>query len=225
MLNIRQEESNENLNIIDLSQDIDNNTQVFPGSPNVSLLQWSTFETHKYASEAIFCSTHIGTHIDAPYHFNKDGITVDKISLEKLVIYKNIKVIKTNKSENESIKVYDLEVHEIKPNDTILINTNWSRNRHSKKYFEANPGLSVEAAEFLAKKSINLIGIDSPSIDPAFDLEFRSHKTFSDNDIPIIENLTNLEMLLDKSNFTFIALPLKLKDCSGSPVRALAILE
>jgi len=75
----------------------------------------------------------------------------------------------------------------------------------------------------LAEIEINLIGIDGPSIDPAIDHDFNSHRIFSANDIPIIENLINLDRLLNKK-FTFMALPLKLKNCSGSPVRALAIM-
>lgn len=212
------------MNIIDLSQDIDINTQVFPGSPNVNLLKWTNFETHKYASEALFCSTHVGTHIDAPFHFNKNGITVEKIPLERLVIDNNIKVIKIDKGENESIEVHDLDNYNINANDTILINTNWSNNSKLKKYFEMNPGLSEEAAMYLAGKRINLIGIDSPSIDPAYDTEFISHKIFSNNNILIIENLINLDKLLGKNYIKLIVLPLRLKECSGSPVRALAVV-
>ena len=212
------------MNIIDLSQDIDINTQVFPGSPNVNLLKWTNFETHKYASEALFCSTHVGTHIDAPFHFNKNGITVEKIPLERLVIDNNIKVIKIDKGENESIEVHDLDNYNINANDTILINTNWSNNSKLKKYFEMNPGLSEEAALYLADKKINLIGIDSPSIDPAHDTRFISHNIFSNNDILIIENLINLDRLLDKNYIKLIVLPLRLKECSGSPVRALAVV-
>lgn len=107
-------------------------------------------------------------------------------------------------------------------NDTILINTNWVLNRSLDKYFYKNPGLSEAAAKYLAEAEINLVGIDGPSIDPATDHDFNSHRIFSANDIPIIENLINLDKLLKK--FTFVALPLKLKDCSGSPIRALAII-
>ena len=79
------------MQIVDLTQEIDECIQVFPGSPRVSLLQWSNYETHKFASEAIFCSTHVGTHIDAPYHFNMSGSTVEKISLEKLIVQARFK--------------------------------------------------------------------------------------------------------------------------------------
>lgn len=211
------------MHIIDLTLEIDEHVQVFPDSPKVNILQWSNFDNHKYTSEVLFCSTHVGTHVDAPYHFQKHGITVEKIPLSRLTISENIKVLKIEKEDDEKIEVDDLRNYYIMKNDTILINTNWVLNRALDKYFNKNPGLSEAAAKYLAETEINLVGIDGPSIDPATDHDFNSHRIFSANDIPIIENLINLDKLLNKK-FTFMALPLKLKNCSGSPVRALAIM-
>lgn len=212
------------MQIIDLTQEIDESTQVFPGSPKVSLLQWSNYESHKYASEVIFCSTHIGTHIDAPYHFKRGGCTVESISLDKLIVRDKIKVLRIEKKDDEKIEIDDLDNQQIMENDSILINTDWSKYKNMDKYFTKSPGLSKAAAEYLAKIKINLVGIDSPNIDPASDREFSSHKIFSESNTPILENLTNLDKLLNKK-FTLIALPLKLKNCSGSPIRAVAIQE
>ena len=212
------------MQIVDLTQEIDECIQVFPGSPRVSLLQWSNYETHKFASEAIFCSTHVGTHIDAPYHFNMSGSTVEKISLDKLIVQDKTKVLKIEKKDDEIIEIDDLKNHEIMENDSILINTNWSKNKDLDKYFSNSPGLSKAAANYLAEIKINLIGIDSPNIDPATDNEFSSHKIFSESNILVIENLMNLDKLLN-SRFTLIALPLKLKNCSGAPIRVVAIVN
>ncbi len=200
------------------------NTQVFPGSSNLKVLQWSNYDLHGYDSEMIFTSTHIGTHIDAPIHFNPSGESVEKISLRKIVILDNVKVLKITKDDDENIEVNEIKKYGIKKNDTILIHTSWSSNRFKDKYFKKNPGLSKLAAEYLADLKINLIGIDSPSIDPAFDKKFNSHKIFSAKNIPIIENLINLGKI-DKDDFIFIALPLKLKNCSGSPIRAIALIK
>ena len=211
------------MQIIDLTLEIDEHIQVFPDSPKVNILQWSNFDNHKFASEVLFFSTHVGTHVDAPYHFQKHGMTVEKIPLNRLTITENIKVLKIEKEDDEKIEVNDLRNHTIMKNDTILINTNWVLNRALDKYFNKNPGLSETAAKYLAEAEINLVGIDGPSIDPATDHDYNSHRIFSANGIPIIENLINLDKLLNKK-FTFVALPLKLKNCSGSPVRALAIM-
>ena len=177
-----------------------------------------------YDSEMIFTSTHIGTHIDAPIHFNPSGESTEKISLKKTVILDNAKVLKIIKDDDENIDVNEIKEYNIKKNDTILIYTGWSSNRFKDKYFKKNPGLSKLAAEHLIDVGINLVGIDSPNIDPAFDKKFNSHKIFSSKNIPIIENLINLDKI-NKDNFIFIALPLKLKNCSGSPIRAIALIN
>lgn len=212
------------MNIIDLSQELDEDTQVFPGSPNLKVLQWSNYAIHGYDSETIFTSTHIGTHMDAPSHFNPGGISVEKIPLEKIVILNKAKVLRIKKYDDAKIEPNDLKEFDIEQNDTLLIYTGWSLNRQKDNYFKNNPGLSKLGAEYLADLKINLIGIDSPSIDPAFDKEFNAHRIFSIKNIPIIENLVNLDKI-NQDSFTFIALPLKLKYSSGSPVRAIALIN
>jgi len=66
------------------------------------------------------------------------------------------------------------------------------------------------------------VGIDSPSIDIGTDRRFSVHHIFSKNNVLIVENLCNLEKI-SKIHFKLIVLPLKLKDATGSPVRAIAI--
>ncbi len=210
--------------IIDLSQELDENTQVFPGDPPLKLLQWSNYAIQGYSSETIYTITHIGTHMDAPSHFNPDGISIDKIPLEKTVILSKAKVLRIRKDDDEKIEPNDLKGFDIIQNDALLIYTGWSLNRKKDKYFKNNPGLSKLGAEYLAELKINLIGIDCPSIDPAFDKEFNAHRVFSLKNIPIIENLVNLDKI-NQDSFTFIALPLKLKYSSGSPVRAIALIN
>ena len=84
-----------------------------------------------------------------------------------------------------------------------------------------NPGLDISTAKYLVSKKINLVGIDSPSIDLGKDESFNVHQVLSKNNILIVENLANMNKI--KSNgFTFTILPLKLKDATGSPVRAVA---
>ncbi|MEJ7640630.1 MAG: cyclase family protein [Candidatus Nitrosocosmicus sp.] len=212
------------MKIIDLTQDMNENTQVFPGSPNLKILKWSTYKMHEYDSEMIFTSTHLGTHIDAPIHFSPTGEPVEKIPLEKTVVLDNTKVLKIIKNDDEIIDADEVKRYNIKKNDTVLIYTGWSSNRSNDKYLKKNPGLSEQAAEHLANLGINLVGIDSPNIDPAFDKKFKSHKVFSAKSIPIIENLTNLDKI-HKDKFIFIALPLKLENCSGSPIRAVALIN
>ena len=91
-----------------------------------------------------------------------------------------------------------------------------------KYYFAKNPGLSVAAAKYLSEKKINLVGIDSPSIDLGRNLKFTAHHILLKNNVLILENLCNLEKI-SGIHFKLVVLPLKLKGATGSPVRAVAL--
>jgi kynurenine formamidase len=109
----------------------------------------------------------------------------------------------------------------IPDHSSVFFYTTWQKNLKNDNYFTENPGLDTSAAKYLTSKKINLVGTDSPSIDLGKDESFSVHHIFSKNNILIVENLTNLNKIPSKE-FTFTILPLKIKDATGSPVRAIA---
>jgi kynurenine formamidase len=210
---------------IDLTLTISEKLPSFPGSPLPQFIPWSKIKTDGYNLELLFLSSHSGTHMDAPFHFIKNGLKIHQIEVDRLV--RDALLIKIRKGINQSITKNEIIQFEKKhgkiPNDaTIIIATGWYKNLEKKSYFEKNPGLSSSAADYLSSKKINLVGIDSPSIDVGSDKEFTVHKILSKNNIIIVENLSNLEKI-HNSKFKFIALPLKLRDATGSPIRAIAV--
>lgn len=96
-----------------------------------------------------------------------------------------------------------------------------AKNLKKHNYFTENPGLDLSSAKYLSSKKINLVGIDSPSIDLGKDESFCVHHVLSKNNILIVENLANMNKI-NSNEFNFTILPLKLKDATGSPVRAMA---
>lgn len=210
---------------LDLTLTISTSIPTFPDSPKPQFILWSTLKDDKYNLELLFLSSHTGTHLDAPYHFVKNGIKIHQISLDRLV--GNGILIKIRKGKNQSITKNDLILFErkhgnIPKNSSIFFYTEWQKNLNSNYYFINNPGLSESAATYLVSKKINLVGIDSPSIDLGQDKIFKVHKILAKNNILIVENLSNLNKISSKQ-FDFVILPLKLKDATGSPVRAIAI--
>lgn len=210
---------------IDLTLTISENLPSFPGSPIPKFIPWAKIKTDGYNLELLFLSSHSGTHMDAPFHFVKDGLKIHQIDTNRFV--RDAVILKLKKGPNQSITKKDIIQFEKKfgkiPNDaTIIIATGWYKNLTKKTYFEKNPGLSSSAADYLSSKKINLVGIDSPSIDVGSNKEFSVHKILSKNNIIIVENLANLEKI-KSPKFKFIALPLKLKDATGSPIRAIAV--
>ena len=209
---------------IDLTLTISEKIPNFPGSPSPQFLNWSNIEENQYNLELLFLSSHTGTHLDAPYHFNKNGDKIHQISLSRLI--GNAILIKIRKEKDQEITKKDLfdferKYGQIKNFSSIFFFTGWQKNLKKKYYFLKNPGLSKLAASYLISKKINLIGIDSPSIDKGINKNFSTHKILAKNNILIVENLTNLERI-SKQNFEFTILPLKLKNATGSPVRAIA---
>ncbi|MFB5608714.1 MAG: cyclase family protein [Nitrosarchaeum sp.] len=213
------------MKLIDLTLTISQTIPTFPGSPKPQFILWSSLKDDGYNLELLFLSSHTGTHLDAPYHFVKNGTKIHQIDLDRLI--GNGILIKIKKGKNQAITKNDLILFERKNGDipkhsSIFFNTDWQKNLNSNYYFTNNPGLSESATTYLISKKINLVGIDSPSIDLGKNKTFSVHKMLAKNNILIVENLANLNKISSRQ-FDFIILPLKLKDATGSPVRALAI--
>ena len=84
------------------------------------------------------------------------------------------------------------------------------------------PGLSPEAAEWLAaERSVDAVGIDTPSIDYGQSTLFESHQALFENNVPVFENVANLSQLPETGSFV-IALPMKIAGGSGGPLRIVA---
>ena len=209
---------------IDLTLTISKSLPTFPDSPAPQFISWSSLRENGYNLELLFLSSHTGTHIDAPYHFVEKGKKIHEIPLKRLT--GNATLIKLRKNRNDPISKSDIVNHEkihgrIHDHSSIFFFTGWQKNLKNPNYFTENPGLNNLAAKYLASKKVNLVGIDSPSIDLGNDGSFSAHHILAKNDILIVENLANLNRI-STNNFNFTVLPLKLKGATGSPVRAMA---
>src|SRR5215831_14227833 len=196
------------MKLVDLTLEITSDMITFPGYPMPTFIKWSNFETQGYVSETMFLSTHTGTHMDAPFHFDPNGPTIDKVEIERYVCNDAL-LLKIQKDSNQIISSDDIRRSkcEIKEKDNYINN---------------NPGLSKDAAEFLVEKKVNAVAIDCPSIDKGTDSGLVVHRTLLSNQILIIENLCNLYRF-NNQRFTLLITPLKLAGASGSPIRAIGI--
>ena len=217
------------MRVIDLTMRITPSIRVYPGSPQPSFIPWSKFDRHGYDSEAMFMSTHTGTHVDAPSHFKPGLASIDMISTDRLVC--NAVLIRAEKSANQLIEEQDLGNH-ISEGDAVVIATGWEKRSSSRNYMSENPGLSEQAARYLARKRVNAVAIDCPSIDGGADSRFIAHNILLSCNILVVENLCNLNRVTSSrtrsrssaTTFTLIISPLKLGGATGSPARVLALL-
>ena len=215
------------MKIIDLTLTISDKIPTFPGSPQPNFIPWENIKEDGYNLEVLFLSSHTGTHMDAPHHFLEKGAKIHEISLKKLV--SEAALIQCRKNGGQSITKTDIQKFEknhrkIENFSSVIFYTGWQKNLQKKYYFTKNPGLSVSAAKYLVSKKISLVGIDSPSIDVGTDSKFSVHQIFAKKGMLIVENLANLDKIKSPT-FHLVVLPLKLKNATGSPVRAIAFIE
>ena len=208
------------MKVVDLTMRITPSMKVFPGSARPSFIPWSRFDSHGYDSEAMFLSTHTGTHIDAPSHFAPGLDGIDKIPAGRLVC--SAVLIKAPKKANQLIERQDL-AGDIRQGDAVVIATGWERRAAKSNYMSENPGLSADAAKYLARKKVNAVAIDGPSIDAGFDEKFAAHNILLPRNILVVENLCNVYKITT-NRFTLALCPLKLGGATGSPARVLAII-
>lgn len=208
----------------DLTLTVSEKIPTFPGSPQPHFIKWAVLKKDHYNLEMLFLSSHTGTHIDAPFHFVKNGKKIHQIGTNRFV--GEAILIRVNAKSNYAITKSDIMRFEkkngtIPQGSTVVFATGWNNNLQRKNFFDENPGLNPSAAKYLVAKKTNLVGIDSPSIDPGRDSSFSSHHILLKNNVLILENLCNLNKIKSKK-FRLVALPLKLHGATGSSVRAVA---
>jgi arylformamidase len=108
----------------------------------------------------------------------------------------------------------------IKKVKAVIIETGFGEKILQGKEFEKFSFLSKEAAEFLAKFDLNIVGIDSFSIDKRKVSD--AHKALLGKEILLLEVLVNLDKVPEE--FFLASFPLKVKNSDGAPTRAVAFV-
>ena len=198
---------------IDISQPLNNEIAHWPEDTPFSYETSLTKEqTGSVNIGKITTSTHIGTHIDAPFHFLDDGARV--LDLDINIYIGRCRVIDI--SSFTSIDRKTLSNFDLEGISRLLIKTSVPNNPQT--FPDKIPYITKSGAEYLGGKSIKLVGVDVPSVDALNSKELEGHHTLFKNGIHILENL-----MLDgiaPGEYELIALPLPIERGDGSPVRA-----
>ncbi|MFK3960736.1 cyclase family protein [Pseudalkalibacillus hwajinpoensis] len=207
--------------IIDLSIPVNNDTPVFPGDPKPNIYPVAEHGKDGYQVTQMNIGTHTGTHLDAPFHFQKDGEPIDQSSLTKVMGPGHV-IDVTGKEPGEQITLNDVahQIDSIVPGTIALFHTGWSKHIGTQTYF-TYPYLAVDIINTLLEKGVTTFFIDALNVDQPGGSTFPVHEAITSKNGIIGENLCNLEQI-DFENPLIIALPLKLEGLDGSPVRAVA---
>ena len=228
------------MQLIDLSREIHHRTPTHPSHPPVVMTVWNDHSEPKVAGNTRFSSKamsisfsdHAGTHVDAPCHFNPDpkAPSIDQVPLENFYT-EAICLDLSHVSLKHQITIAEMEEalaksgQEIKPRDTVLIHMGVNdRLFGSPAYLHDFPGLHVDAVHWLADKGILMFGVEAISPAPEGEPNFKAHIACAERGITHIECPWNLDKLVGKGRFRFIAFPLKIRGGTASPIRAVAVL-
>ncbi len=223
--------------LIDLSQTLEEHMPHFPTHAMFFHNLWSSYKHGgRSLHYQLVMHEHNGTHVDAPIHFLKDApadahVTIERVPLEQLM-GRGVRVDCRDTKVGEYVSKSQVQEWEgrhgsLQAGDIVLFNFGWAMHwllpPNDQSYIEDWPGVSMDAADYLLSKKAAALGVDTLSPDPPEALRTRPiHPVVLEKQMLIIENLCNLDQLPDF--FVFLALPLKIREGSGSPIRAVAVV-
>lgn len=202
-----------------------------PGLVGVEVESIQTHASHARSNQKLCLATHIGTHVDAPYHFVDGAATIEDMPLEKYAGPALLLDLRPVAKKQSPLSVSELEnagasAKSVRDKIVVLF-TGWAEAESGgPRFYGHGPYLSTEGAAFLAECGANAVAVDFP-IDKHPDTplstikDFPVHRLLLGQNIPLIENLINLDQLVGK-DFELWALPLKLKGGDGAATRAVA---
>jgi kynurenine formamidase len=163
--------------------------------------------------------TSIGTYLDSPYHRHRDRRDISQIDLSE-VILPGVVIDLRGRAAWEAVDLDGAHRALDLAGKAVLCNFGWDQHWGTEDY-RAYPFLSRDAIEFLHGAGAKLVGVDTINVDSARDPERPAHTRFLAADILIVENLRGLDRLYG-AEFTFFAVPLRVKGAAAMPVRAFA---
>lgn len=227
----------------DVSPTLSPDLAVFPPNPAPRVRAFAQHSTHGVAANIWEIHEHSGLHVDAPFHFDPNGLTVDALPHDVLFFlpFKKFDLTPYDPQPGEPVGLGQLlETAErggfsLEDGDVAVLDFGWDRYlpggtdaREPGWWGRNQPGLSDDACSYLAAKEISAVASDTSACDMSFrDGEFVSGAGhghyFLPNGILIVEGLQGLAEV--PATGLFVALPLKLAEGTASPIRVLLLTE
>ncbi|MDQ0430216.1 arylformamidase [Planomicrobium stackebrandtii] len=200
-------------NIIDISMELSNGTPEWPGDMPFSYeLSVTKEQSGSVNVGKLQSSTHVGTHVDAPFHYDDDGIKIDELPLD---IYLS-KAQVVDVSGLSTISAADLVSLEEGVTTLLLKTVAW---KDRSRFPETWPVFDESIAKWMEDNGVKLLGVDVPSVDPETSKELPMHQAMNRHQRFILEGIVLDDVA--EGVYRLAALPLKIKGAEGSPVRAI----
>jgi arylformamidase len=202
--------------IYDISRTLEEKLAVWPGDKKFRY-RWGAriSRGHSCNVSSIRLSVHAGTHLDAPYHFDDKGKDMGSVSLAPCL--GPARVVDVPR-EHPVISAAFLEGLDWNLVERVLFRTRAS-DLEADRFDRDFVSLAQDGAEFLARRGLQLVGTDAPSVEAFGCKSLLCHKTLYGGGVAILEGVRLAGV--PPGDYELICLPLKLAGLDGSPVRAI----
>ena len=209
------------MEIFDISLGVTTELTVWPGDPPVQLERYMAISAGDVANVSrLTCSVHAGTHVDAPIHFVDGSSAVENLPLDILIGPTAVVEL----LDVDAITADCLEALALPSNMTrLLFKTRnselWADPRHD--FYPDFVALTPDAANWVVRRGIRLLGVDYLSVQRFHDPEPTTHRILLGAGVVIVEGLDL--SAVPPGTYQLLCLPLKLVGSDGAPARAVLI--
>jgi kynurenine formamidase len=225
--------------LVDLSQDIYEGMQVYPGHLKTVTFQHATHrETaprftsgFSFQTWGFMLNDNGPTHVDSFSHLdpNPTAESIDRMALD-LFYGPAICLDVSHVAPKTDIEASDLDAGlaasglELRRGDMCFFYTgDFDLRQGTESYLTDFPGLGASASEWIVEKGVKTFGVDSPTPDNPVSTTYPCHMMCRREHITHYENLVLTEVV--GKRFTFIGFPLKVVGAHGGPTRAVAVVD
>lgn len=225
-------------NVADLTHVLGTQFPSFSGQPAFRIEQAVSFEEDGYYGSNITYWEHIGTHMDAPVHFNRSGLFVDQLPVETLVVPAAVINIGERAARDpdtvvtpDDVRAWERRHGRLPDGAVVLMASGWGARADSSERFRNVdsggtlhfPGFGKPAIDFLlTERRITGIGVDTLSLDHGPSADFAVHFTLLGTNRWGLEGVANLESIPPSGATLFVGAP-KVAAGSGGPTRLMAV--
>ncbi len=224
--------------VLDLTHVLGTQFPLFPGAAPFRIQQAVSHDKDGYYGSILTYWEHSGTHMDAPVHFAPNGLFVDQLKVENLVvpavvinITEKVRRDPDSVVTPDDIRAWERRYGRIPDNAAVLMASGWGARAASVEAFRNTdssgvmhfPGFGKDAIDFLlTERRISGIGVDTLSLDHGPSTTFAVHYTLLPTNRWGLENLANLESIPPSGATLFVGAP-KIAAGSGGPTRVMAV--
>jgi len=224
--------------VIDLSQPLSNESQLHPFFPTVQVLRHiqhsdATGDQKSFDAQMIITSNHAATHVDALGHFDPDpkAAKIDEMPLDTFC-GDAVCIDVREYPKGHEVTVAEMEAaiaasgQEIRHGDILLFCTDhYNKTAGTPAFLDGFSGVAAECVYWMKDKGVKIFGVETISPDLVYQTgAYTNHRACAEVGITHFENLNNLKEVVNQ-RFQFFGFPLRIVPATGSPIRAVGIVE